>query len=296
MKYTKPPLSYVPQADQLLRRGMIADRDYLVERLRAVNYYRLSAYWHPFKNPDNTFHAGTDFEIIWKRYTFDRQLRLMVMDAIERVEVAVRSRLAYELTHRYGTFAHLDRRAFPGIPPSEHQRLLDDLHENALKSSETFVDHFRRTYDEYPDIPLWVAVETMTFGQMLTMFRRCEMHVQRSIAADYGISGKVLLSWLLTLNYVRNICAHHGRLWNRELAIKPLIPDERREPLWHTPLAVGNNRVFAVLTLLQYMMRRVAPRSGWRQRLFDLFGRYPGIPLASMGIPENWRNHSLWIP
>ena len=152
----------------------------------------------------------------------------------------------------------------------------------------------RRTRDEFPDIPLWAAAETMTFGQMLTMFRRCEMHVQRTIATGCGLAGKVLRSWLLTFNYVRNLCAHHARLWNRELAVKPLIPYERREPHWHAPVPVGNNRLFVVLTMLSCLMRHVAPHSQWRQRLYNLFDRYPDIPIAAMGMPADWRNHALW--
>jgi len=136
VKYAKPPLTYEEQADQLLQRGLVADRTLLINRLHCVNYYRLSAYWLPFKQPDNTFAPDTTLEAVWRRYTFDRQLRLLVMDAIERVEIAVRTRLAYELAHRYGAFAQLDVRAFPGIPAAVHQRLLDELHENALKSSE----------------------------------------------------------------------------------------------------------------------------------------------------------------
>ncbi|MBI4024009.1 MAG: Abi family protein [Verrucomicrobia bacterium] len=295
MKYAKPPLTYEQQADLLIQRGLTVNRDLLIKRLQAVNYYRLSAYCRPFKQADNTFKPGTTFDTVWQRYTFDRQFRLLVMDAIERVEIAIRSRLVYELVHRYGTFAQLDFRAFPGIPPVEHRRLLDELHENALKSSEAFVGHFRRTYDEFPDIPLWAAAETMTFGQMFTMFRRSEMHVQRAIATGYGIKGKVLLSWLLTLNYVRNLCAHHARLWNRELAIKPLIPYERHDPRWHAPSPVDNHRIFVVITLLHYLMGRVAPQSHWRQRLYDLFDRYPEIPLAAMGIPGDWKNHPLWV-
>lgn len=294
MNYSKPPLTYEQQADLLLSRGLLADRAELVAKLTAVNYYRLSAYWFPFKRPDNTFEPGTEFKTIWRRYTFDRQLRLLVMDAVERVEIAVRSRLVYELVHQYGTFAHLDPKAFPGIPAPEHQRLLDELHDNAQRSREAFVDHFRKTYDEFPDLPLWAAVETMMFGQMLTMFRHSGKHVQRAIATDYKITGVVLQSWLFTLNYIRNLCAHHSRLWNRELAIKPIIPDIRHDPRWYAPHAVANNRMFAVLTLLRYLLTFTAPQSKWRDRLYDHFDNYNEIPLLLMGIPADWKDHPLW--
>lgn len=120
----------------------------------------------------------------------------------------------------------------PALSPSEHGRLLDELRETAQRSSEVFVEHFKRTYDEFPNLPLWAAAEIMTFGSMLTLFRVSGKHTQTDVARGLGVSGKVLSSWLFTLNYVRNLCAHHGRLWNRELAIKPIIPDAKRDDDW----------------------------------------------------------------
>lgn len=294
VKFIKPPLTLDQQADLLLSRGLVADKADLVARLRSVSYYRICAYWFPFKRADETFEPGTTLETVWRRYTFDRQFRLLVMDAIERVEITLRGRLAYELTHRFGAFAHLDPLAFPNIQTAQRQRLFDDLHDNAVRSREAFVEHFRRTYDEFPDLPLWTAVETMTFGQMLTMYRYCGKHVQRDIAALFQISGTVLLSWLLTLNYIRNLCAHHSRLWNRVLAIKPTIPDIRHHPLWHPPNAISNDRVFGVLTVLRYLLGFTAPRTRWRERLFALADAYPEIPHSGMGMPDDWREHPLW--
>jgi abortive infection bacteriophage resistance protein len=294
MKYTKPSLTYDQQADLVLSRGLAADRQVLINRLRAVGYYRLSAYWHPFKRPDDTFAPGTTLDTVWQRYTFDRQLRLMVMDAIERIEVALRSALVNGLTLRFGPFAHLDPRAFPGIHPDDHRRLQDELRDGAQHSSEVFVEHFKRTYDDFPDLPLWAATEIMTFGNMFTLFRISGKHTQKALAQPYGVTGKVLFSWLLTLNYVRNMCAHHARLWNRELALKPLIPDAKHDPRWYGERPVGNNRIFAVLTIHHFLLLRIAPQSGWRDRLFGLFDRYPSIPLPPMGMPADWRNHDLW--
>jgi abortive infection bacteriophage resistance protein len=294
VKFLKPALTYEQQADLLLARGLIAERAVLIRRLQSVGYYRLCAYWHPFRQPDESFRAGTTLDTVWERYTFDRQLRLTVMDAIERVEVAVRTDLITDLALRGGPFAHLDIRTFPGVLPDKHHRLLDELRDGALRSSEVFVEHFKQTYDEFPDLPIWAAAEIMSFGTMFTLFKMSGKHVQNRLARHYGVSGKVLFSWLLTLNYVRNLCAHHSRLWNRELSIRPLIPDSRNDPRWHTPRPVLNNRVFAVLTLLHCLLRRIAPHTGWRERLFSVFDRFATIPLAPMGVPAHWRTHDLW--
>lgn len=294
MHFTKPATTYEQQAALIRKRGMIADSAVLVERLRSVGYYRLCAYWYPFKQPDETFATGTSFDVVWGRYRFDRQLRLAVMDAVERAEVAIRTMLLTELALAGGPFVHLDPARFPHASPATHQKFVDSLRDAALHSNEAFVAHFRATYDEFPDLPIWAAAEIMSFGTMLTLFKMSPSRVQKAIARRYGIGGPVLLSWLLTLNYVRNVCAHHARLWNRELALKPLIPYAHHDARWHEGSPVSNNRVFVVLTILNYLIQQIAPQSGWRRRLFDLFDRFPEIPLNHMGIPDEWRTHPLW--
>ena len=294
LKYNKPPTTYDQQADLVLARGMEGDRALLIERLRSTGYYRLCAYWYPFKQADERFVAGTTFTAVWERYAFDRQLRLAVMDAIERVEVAVRTALVTELALKGGSFAHLDLSTFPGANKDRHSRFVDGLREEAQRSKEVFVEHFKQTYDEFPDLPIWAAAEIMTFGTMLTVFNMSSRQVQKAVARRFGLNARVLGSWLLTLNYIRNLCAHHSRLWNRELALKPLIPDEKHDARWHGGSAVLNERVFVVLTLLHYCLRQVAPQTAWRDRLFTLFDRFPNVPLGSMGIPTDWRTHELW--
>jgi abortive infection bacteriophage resistance protein len=295
VKFTKPALSYEDQAKLLEGRGMVVpNHALLVRRLRSVGYYRLCGYWHPFKQADSTFTANTNFDTVWERYRFDRQLRLTVMDAIERVEVAVRTALVHELALRAGPFAHIDINNFKGADKTRHQDFVEGLRDKARDSSEVFAEHFQRTYDEFPDLPIWAVCETMTFGAMFTLFKMSERRTRNVVAQSIGLHGPVLFSWLQTLNYIRNICAHHARLWNRELAIKPVLPDQKNDARWYGPRAISTKRVFAVLTLLNQLVHEVAPESRWRDRLFALFDRFPNIPLKSMGIPADWRTHDLW--
>ncbi len=84
MRYDKPPLSFEEQADHLIQRGLVVDKSLFVDRLKNVNYYRLSGYLYPYRQADDTFKPGTTFERVWRHYTFDRRLRLIVMDAIGR--------------------------------------------------------------------------------------------------------------------------------------------------------------------------------------------------------------------
>jgi abortive infection bacteriophage resistance protein len=303
-KYIKGPLSFEAQANLLIQRGMSGDRELIINRLHEVNYYRLSAYWYPFRekeSADNNLREGTQFDVVWDRYVFDRQLRLLVMDAIERVEISVRTRMTNLLTvGANDAFIHLRRNHFAeSASVSEQGRLVNVLRSNASASKEEFVKQFKGKYgagqieNDKLDLPLWMATEIMSFGNMLTLFKLMDMHTQREIAEGYGLQAKVLKSWLMTLNYVRNLYAHHARLWNREFAVRPAIPAEKSHPEWHEP-EISSHRLFATLTILYYLLRRIAPQSGWAGRLDALLCKHPNIPLENMGFIDNWQNHPLW--
>lgn len=295
MKYIKPPLTFEEQANLLINRGLeVANPESLLIHLNNVSYYRLSAYWYPYRQLDDTLKSGTTFEMIWRRYTFDRQLRLLVMDAIERVEIAFRTQLTNIFTLKYGAFGHLNPANLPKIGSARWNDLIQKIRDEALHSQERFVEHYRQKYKEEADLPLWMAVELMTFGMLFTFFRGTESAIKRKVAAIYGISAEVLDSWLHCLNQIRNICAHHGRLWNRALGIKPAIPRLNKHPEWHRPVEVGNERLFAVLTLLRYLIAHTAPMSRWPVRVKKLLADYSDIPLAPMGYPRDWKDCPIW--
>ncbi len=298
MKYFKPSLTFEQQADLLLDRGLKADRDALVGILRDVNYYRLSAYWYTFRVPEDSnerLRSDATIGTVWNRYVFDRHIRLLVMDAVERVEVSVRTRMTEIFTQRHGSMGYVEPNGFgPEFDVEDHGRLVSEIRRNARRSREDFVKHF---YDKYDgkDLPLWMAVEIMTFGNLFTMFRHLDLHTKREIAKSYGLSARVLESWLKTLNYIRNLCAHHSRLWNRTLGIRPVIPKKRHNPEWHDPTIVQNGKIYSVLSLLYCLLRQVAPQSHWRQRLDNLLARYSDdIPLSFMGFPIDWEKHAVW--
>ncbi len=277
-------------------RGLQADKATLISRLQAVNYYRLSAYLYPFRlKSGDSFRENTTLDLVWSHYTFDRQLRILVMDAVERVEVAVRTQLVYHFAHRHGAFGYLNRSLFPKLDVGRYTRWLEDLKDEINRSRETFIKHFQTKYGDSHNLPpLWMLCEVMSFGKMLTLFNGVEDDVRRQIAREYGIEDKILQSWLGALNVIRNICAHHGRLWNRELGYKPIIPKKQKYQMWHDPAVVPNDRIFAILTILKYLLKKVAPTSQWECRFRELIGRYPQIPLGAMGFPQQWETHALW--
>ena len=296
MEYLRPPLTFEEQADLLIQRGLVADRNLLIAKLRAVNYYRLNGYLHPFRvGGGDSFKPGTTLEMIWRRYTFDRRLRLLVMDAIERIEVTVRTNLAYHFAHQCGPFAYTSHASLPHIGKQQHCDWLDRLKGEIDRSKEGFVTQFVTQYgDKHPFPPVWIMVEIMPLGATVTFFRGVENAIRSNIAGELDVPGKVLDSWMLSLNTVRNVCAHHGRLWNRRWGTGVLLPGKNKHPHWHSPILIPRNRTFTILTICRYLLGYIAPQSNWSGRLADLFAEYEDVPRTPMGFPENWGENPLW--
>lgn len=293
VRYAKPALSFDEQADQLISRGLLCDRQELLSRLRSVSYYRLSGYWYPFRRLDDTFVEGTTLESVWRRYRFDRRLRLIALDAIERIEICTRTELVYLLAHAQGPFGYLDHTNLPGLSGEKYTEFLEQLKAECRRSPELFIKHFRERYGDGHELPpYWMVTELMTFGTLLTLFRGSPSHIKKQIADRFDVTDSVFQSWLLALNGVRNICAHHGRLWNRELGYKPKIP--KNDVRWHVPVEITNNRMFGVLTIMQFLLADIAPQSQWPARLRALLSEYADIPLAQMGFPGDWERCPIW--
>lgn len=299
MEYVKPWLSYEEQANLLEKRGLAFDRADLIMRLSEVGYYRLSGYWYIFKRNqepgDESFVEGTDFSDIWDLYTFDRQLRLSVLNAIERVEIYMRSQLAYRLAEISGPFGFLERSSLPNIDQSKYGHFLSRCFTAYDGSKAMFVEHFKEEYgDEHGLPPYWILVNIMDFGMMLTLFRAAPEEVKKGIAKELGVPVEVLDSWLLTLNTARNICAHHDRLWNRRLGNRAKIPREPRYPEWHVPYKVNNSTTFTLLTILSFLLEPIAPSTSWHKSTVELLSTRSEDDLKRMGFGSGWQLCPIW--
>lgn len=296
MTYNKKHLSFEEQAYLLIKRGLIADKDTLINRLRNVNYYRLSGYLYPFKQSDDTFKPNTTLETVWNNYTFDRRLRLIIMDAIERFEISFRTQLLYNLSSKTGSFGYMEKINYPNLGNDKYDFFRNKIEEEVKRSKkEVFVKHYYEKYgNDSNSIPIWMFGEIMSFGCALTMYGGVQNSIKKDIAKYYDVIDEIMTSWLQTMNVIRNMCAHHSRLWNREFGVKPLIPRKQKHPQWHVPVVIPNNRVFGVLTILHYLLKKIAPQSEWRSRLYSLLDEYPEISRLSMGFPENWKESPLW--
>jgi len=298
--FTKPATTIAQQIAHLRSQGMtIADTRRAEHWLRHVSYYRMSAYWLPFEqpkgHPGSRFQPGADFDVVTALYDFDRQLRLLVLDAIERIEVAVRGNWAYALAHHGGPHGYLDAALY-------HDRRL--FHNNLARlvrdvgsSPETYIDHYRRNYDDPAMPPVWMVAEMMSFGQLSRWYSLLDDRALRNrIARPLGLPEAVLVPLLKHLSIIRNSCAHHARLWNRGFLLRMRLPQKPAD-LLATLAPVTPNApalLYNALVLITYLLRQVAPGSNWLAELRDLLATHPTGNLAAMGFPAGWDTRPLW--
>lgn len=166
--------------------------------------------------------------------------------ALEKIELYLRASMSHVLSLKYGTFAHEDSSIF--FSKIDHEKWINNVHLEAKRSKENFVTHYKNKYLNFPTLPTWVAVEIMSFGSLSLLFNNLKNEVQMDIAKEINIHPTLLGSWLHTLVYIRNMCAHHGRIWNRELSIRPKIP--KHGEIWRSLIAQNISSVFLIIRYL----------------------------------------------
>lgn len=298
MKFGKPALSLPDQIDLLIRRGMqIGDRDRAFQQLQHISYYRLRAYWLPQEIPagipgEHSIKPGTDFEDILDLYSFDRKLRLLVMDAIERIEVSLRARWGYVLATRHSPHSYENPHLFRDR--RKHAKCLESLDAELQRSQEKFVLHYRKTYTYPVRPPVWAVSEVMSLGQLSMWFGNLSHNADRiAIAKAYTLDEQIIQSFFHHLTYVRNVCAHHSRLWNRELTIGIRMP-KRPESLARSFNGERPKRLYNTLVMLGFMLDVISPGTRWHRSLVKLLDEHPKVDIGAMGFAKDWKQRPAW--
>jgi abortive infection bacteriophage resistance protein len=289
MRYTKPPLPFHNQLALLKQRGLIVPDDkYALHVLEHINYYRLSAYFLPFQSEKDKFNEGMGFDDILYLYEFDRRLRNLLSDGLARIEVSCKTQIAHHIAMKYGAFGYVNKDNFDFRKPQahiSHAEWLNKVRQNIQRTRESFKQHFFKKYSSEPDLPVWMAVELMSFGDVSHLYRGLKKQDRQDIARGYfHIDQKLMCSWLHTIVYIRNLSAHHSRIWNRKLAIRPLL--DKRDTDWDD---VDNSKIFAVILLIKKMMHFQDKWDEWSGKLLILLGEFSKIDVSKMGFPLNWR-------
>lgn len=293
--YTKPAKTYVEQLEILKKRGLkIESADKVSHLLKVFSYYRLSGYWHPLleePKANHIFKFGADFQTSFRVYQFDTELRLLILKELEKIEIAIRSQMTYILSHNKNIFWYTDTQYFSS--QKEHFYSLKKLQAEYDRSDEQYIKNFRNKYSD-PLPPSWMMLGIISFGTLSKLYRNLRPGLsKRYIAKEFGLDENTFSSWIHSFVYVRNVCAHHSRLWNKTMSIKPkrpLVPTYT----WLNNQNVRNDNTYFILSMILYFLQSFDPQNQLVFNLKILMKRYPDIDKTAMGFPLYWENEMLW--
>jgi abortive infection bacteriophage resistance protein len=292
--YNKSFLAYPAQIALLKLRGMnFTNESKALHLLENISYYRFSGYWYPLlaDKKNHLFKPYSDFDAAFNLYKFDRELRMLINSELEKIEIAVRSKMAYMLSTAYDAFWIEDATLF--ACPLVHGATLSKIEEELQRSDEEFILSFKSKYsNRFP--PSFILLEITSFGALSRLYGNLQSgRVKRDIAKAFGLPDVVFASWLHSIVYIRNVCAHHARVWNRPMSIQPLFP-RHASNTWLINRQVGINKVFYALSIVIYLLNVINPNHTFKRKLENLFLKYPNVDRMAMGFPAGWQTEPLW--
>lgn len=291
--YSDKPLEISQLLASLKNGGLLfSDESKASAILQHVSYFRLKSYLIPLMcdKERHVFKKGASFEQAFELYRFDSLLRRLISENIENIEISLRTQMAYILSKEMGIYWFSDESNF--ITSATHDDLLRNLEKELNRCDDEQILRFKMLYDN-PFPPAWMTMEVSTFGTLSMFFKNLRPGLpKREIASSYGINDVVFSSWLHCLVYVRNICAHHGRLWNKEMRIQPLFPRRTHYPF--VSPGTSRKRVYYVLCIIQYLLATIVPSSDFLTKLESLLSDFPDVDPTAMGFPRGWEEEPLW--
>ena len=302
-EYEKTSKNNEELADLLMDRGLVADRSALLRVLETVGYYRFSGYLVPFRDRDSeNYRTGTKLDEVWGIYMFDRHLRLLTMDALARIEIAIRALITRcHVEENPDPFSYTVAANMPKFSSGKHGELLAHIRSAVKKAAASpAVRHLREEYgiEDYP--PVWMMMELVPMGTVTSYYHGLSDSVQKHVADVFHVRPNVFGQWLMALKTVRNICAHHSRLWNAHI----VVPFSRKigrapelaamEECVVAQQAANYTTAFTALSLIAYCIGVIRPESQWRVRAKSLFATATPFVLNGMGFPADWQTLALW--
>ena len=292
--YSKPALTYLDQINLLEKRGLqIQNKPKAEHLLKNISYYRLSGYWYPLlaDKKNHIFKPNASFETAFNIYKFDRELRALILAELEKIEISIRAHMIYILSQEYGAFWFQDKAIFKS--ETALQKSLEGIEKEYKRSDEEFIKAFQEKYSN--NLPAsWMILEITTFNTLSILYSNLRPgKTKREIAYQFGLNDKVFSSWIHSIVYLRNVCAHHSRFWNRSMSISPKYP-KKTSHTWINHEGIENNSTYYVLSMVLYFMQIINPNHSILSRIKLLTEKYPNIDMKAMGFPKDWKKESLW--
>ena len=283
LKQHQPSMSVDEQVENLKSLGLIINDEVYAKRiLNDISYFRLiKAYSLGVKLKNGKYNEGVTFEQIVDLYLFNANFRQITFSEIERIEVNVRCRIANYFADTYGVLGYKESANF--VDEEYYNAFLTDIKEEIGRNSKApFVRNFRENY-EGGDLPIYALVEIFSFGTLSKFYKNMKNVDKKAVAKSFGIGYTYLESWLESISYVRNICAHYGRLYNAKLSKTPMLYKE------YMQAGIVNNRIFGVLLCMKHILKNDTHWNQYVEQVGQLIEKYEKVDVKTMGFPENWK-------
>ena len=284
LKEQQEPLSVEDQIKNLKSLGLIIeDEDLAASFLNDVSYFRfIKAYSLGLKRKNSNYHSGVSFNQLMELYLFNSNLRQLMFAQIEHIEVNLRCRVANHFSLTYGVLGYLDEANF--ADKAYHSAFMKEIKSEIKRNKRApFIRNFRENYVD-GQVPLYALVEIFSFGTLSKLLKNMKSPDKKAIASTFDIRYPYLESWIESLAYVRNLCAHYGRLYNVKLTKTPrLFSEDKRK-------GIGNNRIFGVIICMKHLLDSDKGWDSFVDSLEKLFIKYPHVRKESMGFPSNWKD------
>lgn len=296
MKYTKLPITIHEQIAKLKSRGLLFENEEKAAHyLSNISYYRLRAYTFPFQDNEKSnqpFNKNISFEEILQLYVFDRKLRLLLYNAIEKIEIALRTQIIYQYAIVHGAFWHLNADLYKdsGFFKSQIASLVKEV----SRSNETFIKHYKMTYNNPDEPPAWMALEVSSIGLLSKIFSNLKDNsCKDEVTKHFGLKAvSIIENWMQCFSLLRNICAHHGRVWNRRMTQIKLPKKPLNDFIENTN--VLPYKVYVYICSMQYVLNIISPGHEFKNNLIALMNNCPLLQEKEMGFPKNWQNEIIW--
>ena len=294
-QYSKSYSSPAQLVTLLQSRGLFIENATRTENyLRHIGYYRFSAYLYPLLTTpkvNHVFKPGATFNQALDMYRFDRHLRLLMFNEIEKIEIAVCSAIVNITSRETGNpFWMTDPSCFYDAHTFAKTKQLIDA--ELAKSREDFIEHFRNAYsDPYP--PSWMLAEILPLGVLTRIYDNIRSNqIRKRIAQEFSLGVPVFNSWMTIITVARNNCGHHARVWNRTFALQVLTMRRMTQPWINIP--VNQKKAYFSLCIIKYFLNIITPHNDMKAKINSLLANYPAIDTAAMGFPCGWENEPLW--
>ena len=299
--YIKTAYSIEQQIAQLKERGLnILEEDNAPRYLCNISYYRLAGYWWPMQadKENHLFKPNSKFSDVMALYNFDCELRVLLFAVIEKIEISLRTKLIYHLSHEIDPWWFQNTSIF--INTSELIKTLSAIDEEIERSKDIFIkEHKKKHKDDLRLPPAWKSVELTSFGSLSKLYGNLKNTVKTKdiIAISFGtVNHTFLPSWLQSIAQIRNYCAHHSRLWNRNLPGSPkLLPKPPFAWVADVPKENEFHKLYVHLCCMKYLLNIVQPQNSFTTALNNLLIKYPNVDPNALGLKANWQNEPLWL-